>query len=135
MTESELKWLRPFPAATILAIVGDIRRFPTQGHFAAFNGTAPLEASSGEVKRHRLNRGGNRDLNNVLHIAAVVQITKPTKGQAFYRRKLAEGKSKQEALRALKRQLSDVVYRRLKADARRHEEVRGRTSGNETLSA
>lgn len=134
-TLTQLDGIATVNAATILAIVGDIRRFPTEGHFAAFNGTAPLEASSGEVKRHRLNRGGNRDLNNVLHIAAVVQITKPTKGQAFYRRKLAEGKSRQEALRALKRQLSDVVYRRVKADARRHEEVRGRTSGNETLSA
>ena len=134
-TLSDVHGIATVAAATILAIAGEVGRFPTAGHFAAFNGTAPLDASSGEVKRHRLNRGGNRELNSVLHIIAVCQISKPTDGQVYYRRKLAEGKGKQEALRALKRQLSDVVYRRLQADARQLKAVRGGTSGNETLSA
>lgn len=134
-TLTQVHGIATIGAATILAITGEVGRFATAGHFAAFNGTAPLDASSGEIRRHRLNRGGNRELNSVLHVIAVCQISKPTLGQAYYRRKLADGKSKQEALRALKRQLSDVVYRRLQADARQLEAVRGRTSGNETLSA
>jgi transposase len=85
-TLTEIHGIATIGAATILAITGDVGRFPTAGHFAAFNGTVPLDASSGEVKRHRLNRGGNHALNSVLHIAAVAQISKPTKGQIFYRR-------------------------------------------------
>ena len=109
--------------------------FPTAGHFAAFNGTAPLEASSGDVRRHRLSRRGNRDLNKVLHIAAVTQLSRDTAGRAFYRRKLAEGKTRGEAKRALKRQLSDVVYRRLNADDRRRKQIRGGHPGTRPSSA
>ena len=93
-----------------------MRRFATRHQFAAHNGTAPIEASSGEVVRHRLSRAGNRKLNHALHLIAIVQIRHPTAGQAYYRRKLAEGKSRNKALRCLKRRLSDAVYRQLLAD-------------------
>jgi transposase len=119
-------------AATIIAIVGDVHRFPTRGHFAAFNGTAPLDASSGDVVRHRPNRGGNRQINKVIHVAAVSQIRNGAQGRDHYLRKLAEGKGRGEAMRSLKRQLSDVIYRRLVADARRREAVREGQRENET---
>ena len=68
--------------------------------------------------RHRLSRAGNRRLNNALHMAAVTQIRNNTEGRAYYLRKIAEGKTKKEALRCLKRRISDVVYRQLVADER-----------------
>jgi transposase len=108
----------PVLAATFLGEVGDIRRFPSKHHFAAHTGTAPLEASSGQVIRHRLSRAGDRKLNHALYMMAMVQIRRPNAGQAYYQRKLAEGKSPKEALRCLKRRLSDAVYRCLLADAR-----------------
>jgi transposase len=122
-------------AATMIAAVGDIGRFPSAGHFAAFNGTAPLEASSGDIHRHRLSRQGNRQLNAVLHIAAVTQIRHDTPGRTYYRRKLAEHKTPGEARRALKRQLSNVVYRHLLTDARAREAVRGGQTGTRLASA
>jgi transposase len=122
-------------AATILAIVGDVGRFRTAGHFAAYNGTAPIEASSGDIKRHRLNQGGNRQLNRVIHVAAVTQVRHDGPGRAYWQRKLTERKTNSEAMRALKRQLSDVVYRRLLADARRREAARGRQTGTRLASA
>ena len=106
----------PVLAATFLGEVGDDRRFPTKHHFAAHTGTAPLEASSGQVIRHRLSRAGDRKLNHALYMMAMVQVRRPSAGQAYYRRKLAEGKSPKEALRCLKRRLSDAVYRCLLAD-------------------
>jgi transposase len=106
----------PVLAATFLGEVGDIRRFPSKHHFAAHTGTAPLEASSGQVVRHRLSRAGDRKLNHALYMMAMVQVRRPSAGQAYYRRKLAEGKSPKEALRCLKRRLSDAVYRCLLAD-------------------
>jgi transposase len=107
----------PAGAARILGDVGDVTRFPDRNHFASWTGTAPLDASSGDQIRHRLSRAGNRRLNHVLHIAAIVQIRHDTEGRAYYRRKLAEAKTPMEALRCLKRRLSDVVYRQLVADA------------------
>jgi transposase len=115
----ELFGVGPILAAKLLGEVGDIGRFATKHRFAAHNGTAPIEASSGQVVRHRLSRAGNRKLNHALHLIAIVQIRHPTAGQAYYRRKLAEGKSPKEALRCLKRRLSDVVYRQLLADQQR----------------
>ena len=109
----------PAGAARILADVGDVARFADRNRFASWTGTAPLDASSGEQIRHRLSRAGNRRMNHVLHIAAIVQIRHDTEGRAYYRRKLAAGKTPMEALRCLKRRLSDVVYRQLVADARR----------------
>ena len=94
-----------------------MRRFPDRNHFASWTGTAPLDASSGAQIRHRLSRAGNRRLNHVLYIAAFVQLRHDTPGRAYYRRKLAAGKTPMEAMRCLKRRLSDVVYRQLHADS------------------
>ncbi len=112
----DLYGVGPAGAARILADVGDVARFPDRNHFASWTGTAPLDASSGEQIRHRLSRAGNRRLNHVLHIAAIVQIRHDTAGRAYYRRKLADGKTPMEALRCLKRRLSDAVYRQLVSD-------------------
>ncbi|WP_394619080.1 IS110 family transposase [Lentzea sp. JNUCC 0626] len=108
----------PSSAARILGDVGDIGRFPDRGRFASWNGTAPIDASSGEHQRHRLSRAGNRRINRVLHIMAIVQLRNDTPGRAYYRRKLADGKSPREAIRCLKRRLSDTVYKRLVTDAK-----------------
>jgi transposase len=107
----------PAGAARVLADVGDVARFADRNRFASWTGTAPLDASSGEQTRHRLSRAGNRRMNHVLHVAAIVQIRHDTEGRAYYRRKLAAGKTPMEALRCLKKRLSDVVYRQLVADA------------------
>jgi transposase len=109
----------PILAAVIIGHTGHVRRFPTAGHYARYNATAPIEASSGPKVRHRLNPRGNRHLNHALHMAAVTQIRNDTPGRAYLDRKLAEGKTKKEAMRALKRRISDAVYRQLLADARR----------------
>ena len=101
----------------VLAEVGDVGRFPTKDHFATYNGTAPIDVSSGEQVRHRLSGSGNRRVNHALHIVAVVQIRNPkSEGHAYYERKRTEGKTSKEALRCLKRRLSDVIYRQLVAD-------------------
>lgn len=109
----------PLTAAIIIGRVGDIGRFPTSGHFARHNGTAPIEASSGPKKRHRLNPRGDRQLNHAIHMAAVTQVGHDTPGRVYYLRKQAEGKTRKEAMRALKRHISDAVYQRLVADIRR----------------
>ena len=107
----------PAGAARILADVGDVARFADRNRFASWTGTAPIDASSGAQIRHRLSRAGNRRINHVLYIAAVCQIRHDTPGRAYYRRKLAEGKTPLEALRCLRRRLSDMVFRQLVADA------------------
>src|SRR6266566_3360582 len=105
------------------AVIGDVRhvsRFPNRDHFAAYNGTAPIEVSSGGRKIYRLSRRGNRRLNHAIHMAAVTQIRyRHSAGRAYYDKKLAEGKTPKEALRCLKRQISDAIYACLQADARR----------------
>ena len=103
-------------AAKVLGHVGDVSRFGSADRFASYSGTAPIEVSSGEVRRHRLSRNGNRALNNALHLAARVQTMHAGPGRDHYERKLAEHKSSREALRSLKRQLAKVVYRHLVAD-------------------
>ncbi len=115
---TELYGIGPSGAARLIGDIGDIHRFRTAAHFASWNGTAPLEASSGDQRRHRLSRAGNRRINRVLHTMAVVQLRRDTPGRAYYRRRLTEGKTTMEALRALKRHLSDVVYRRMLHDAK-----------------
>ncbi|WP_331747111.1 IS110 family transposase (plasmid) [Streptomyces sp. NBC_00853] len=105
-------------AAKILGHIGDVSRFPTEHHFASYTGSAPLDASSGKNVRHRLNTGGNRALNSALHIIAICQIRDGGRGQEYYRRKITEGKTPAEARRALKRRLSNVVYRLMKRDHR-----------------
>lgn len=107
----------PVIAARILAEVGDVERFATKHRFASYNGTAPIDVSSGEQTRHRLSRSGNRRLNHALHMAAVTQLRFPhSEGRRYYERKRLEGKTPKEALRCLKRRLSDVVYRQLTID-------------------
>jgi transposase len=115
-TLSEIFGVGPILAATILGTVGDVSRFPTKAHFASYSGTAPVEASSGNVVRHRLSLGGNRKLNYALHMVATSQARSDAPGGAYYRKKLAEGKSSKEALRCLKRRISDAVYKSLVAD-------------------
>ena len=117
-TVTEVFGIGPLMAAIILGRTGDIRRFPTSGHFARHNGTAPIEASSGPKARHRLNPRGDRQLNHAIHMAAVTQVRNDTPGRAFYLRKQAEGKTRKEAMRALKRHISDAVYHRLIDDTR-----------------
>jgi transposase len=110
----------PVVAGLLIGYSGDMGRFPTRHHYAAYNGTAPIDASSGSKKRHRLNPRGNRMLNHALHLIAITQLRYPsTEGRVYYERKLTEGKSKKEAIRSLKRRLSDVVYRHLIADQQR----------------
>src|SRR5215210_5279946 len=115
-TLTEIFGVGPILAATILGTVGDVARFPTKAHFASYSGTAPVEASSGQVVRHRLSLGGNRKLNYALHMAATSQARSDAPGGAYYRKKLDEGKSRKEALRCLKRRISDAVFRSLAAD-------------------
>jgi transposase len=109
----------PSGAARLLGDVGNIARFADKGRFASWNGTAPLDASSGDQVRHRLSRAGNRRINRVLHIMAIVALRSDTEGRAYYRRKLAAGKTTMEALRCLKRRLSDIAYQQMRADAKR----------------
>ena len=114
----DLRGVGPVVAARVLADVGDIARFADRNRFASWTGTAPIEASSGEIVRHRLSRAGNRRLNHMIHIAATTQIRLVTPGRAYYRRKLAAGKTRAEAMRCLKRRISDALYRQLLADAK-----------------
>jgi transposase len=116
-TLTEIFGVGPILAATILGTVGDVARFPTKAHFASYAGTAPVEASSGEVVRHRLSLAGNRKLNYALHMVAVCQARSDARGGAYYRKKIAEGKSRKEALRCLKRRVSDAVFRCLMTDS------------------
>jgi transposase len=115
-TVTEIHGVGPVVATYLLGHTGEISRFPSAGHYARYNGTAPIEASSGPTKRHRLNPRGNRQLNHALHMAAVTQVRNDTPGRAYYLRKQAEGQSRKEAMRALKRRISDAVYRQLLAD-------------------
>jgi transposase len=116
-TLTEIFGIGPILAARIIGTVGDVARFPTKAHFASYSGTAPLEASSGEVVRHRLSLAGNRKLNYALHMVAVCQARSDARGGTYYRKKMAEGKSRKEALRCLKRRVSDAVFRNLVADS------------------
>jgi transposase len=116
-TLTEIFGVGPILAARIIGAVGDVGRFPSKGHFASYSGTAPLEASSGKVLRHRLSLAGNRKLNYALHMVAVCQARSDARGGAYYRKKLAEGKARKEALRCLKRRVSDAVFRSLLADS------------------
>jgi transposase len=110
----------PVTAATIIGVTGEVSRIHTPDRFAACNGTAPVEVSSGERKIWRLPLRGNRRLNHALHTAAVTQIRYPhSEGRAYYEKKIAEGKTGKEALRALKRRLSDATFARLQAGAAR----------------
>jgi transposase len=104
-------------AAKILAETADVRRFKSKDAFARHNGTAPLPVWSGNRVRHRLSRTGNRQLNAAVHRIAITQMRCHDGAKAYMERRMANGNTKSEAIRALKRKLSDVVYRTLLADA------------------
>jgi len=125
----DLNGVGPVVAARVLADVGDVARFADRNRFASWTGTAPLDASSGEQTRHRLSRAGNRRMNRMLHIVATTQLRYDSEGRTYYRRKLAAGKTRMEAMRCLKRRLSDAVYRQLIADARLHAALDGTGPG------
>ena len=122
-----LRGIGPSGAGRLLVEVGDITRFPNRDHFASWNGTAPIDASSGDQVRHRLSRAGNRQINRVVHIMATVQLRNPTEGRAYYDRRKAEGKTSMEAMRALKRRLSNIVYKTMLDDTITHAATGART--------
>jgi transposase len=103
-------------AAAVIAHAGDVRRFRDAAAFARFCGAAPILCGSGQTAgRHRLHRGGNRQLNAALYRIAIVQARHYAPARAYLARKIAEGKTPREARRALKRHLANVIYRRLHA--------------------
>ncbi len=115
-TLTEIFGMGPILAAKIIGLIGNVDRFPSKGHFASYAGVAPIEVSSGEVMRHRLSLAGNRRLNHALHMIAINQVRYRGEGGVYYRRKMAEGKTHREAMRCLKRRVSDAVFKRLRAD-------------------
>jgi len=115
-TVTDVYGVGPVVAAFLIGYTSNVGRFASADHYAAYNGTAPVEVSSAGKKRHRLSMRGNRVLNHAIHMAAVTQIRHDTPGRIYYDKKQAEGKTRKEALRALKRRISDVVYRKLVAD-------------------
>ena len=114
---TKLYGLGPVNTARILGEVGDVARFRSRHHFASYNGTAPTEHSSAGPCPPRVNTKGNRKLNHAIHIAAVTQVRSTTSaGHAYFDRKRAQGKTDKEAMRALKRRISDAIYRQLVDD-------------------
>lgn len=112
----EMAGVGALTAAKIVGEVADVRRFRSKDAFARHNGTAPLPVWSGNRVRHRLSRTGNRQLNAALHRIAVTQMRMHDDAKTYLERRMSAGNTKTEAIRALKRKLSDVVYRRLLAD-------------------
>jgi transposase len=106
----------PLSAAKLLSEIGPIGRFRSDAQLARHAGVAPLEASSGKQRRHRLDRGGNRQLNCALHRIAITQGRVHGPARAYLERKQSEGKSRREAIRCLKRQLARIVYTTLKSE-------------------
>lgn len=121
-TLPEVQGIGTILAAKIIGHSGDITRFESKSHFASYTGTAPVEASSGDIRRHRLNRAGNRQLNTALHTAAIVQTRDGGLGRVHYDRKISQLKTPKEAQRSLKRQLANVVYRHLVDDHQRRQQ-------------
>jgi hypothetical protein len=119
-TVTEVFGVGPYVAGTVIGYVVDVGRFADRDHFASYDGTAPIEVSSGGHKVFRLSRRGNRRLNHAVHMAAVTQVRfRPSEGRAYYDRKVKEGKTTKEALRCLKRRVSDAIFAHLVADAKR----------------
>jgi transposase len=117
---TDLFGVGPVLAAIVIGNTGDATRFRNRDHYAAYNGTAPVEFSSAGRVVHRLSRRGNRRLNHAIHMVAICQLRHPhSEGRAYFDRRVAEGKTNKEALRALKRHVSNAVYRQLVTDARR----------------
>jgi transposase len=119
-TLTEVFGVGPVIAATVIGDDRDTARFTNQDRFAAYNGTAPAGVSSGNRTIYRLSLRGNRRLNHAIHMAAVTQVSHQTSsGRTYYDKKIAQGKTPKEALRALKRKVSDAIYKHLKAGATR----------------
>jgi transposase len=119
-TVTELFGVGPILAAMLIGYSGDVRRFANRDHYAAYTGTAPVEFSSGGRIVHRLSERGNRKLNHAIHMVAICQLRQPhCEGRAYFERKVKEGKTSREAIRSLKRHISNAVYRQLVADAKR----------------
>ena len=115
----EVDGIGPVVATRLLGRTGRASRFPTSSAFASYAGVAPVEVASADRARHRLPRGGDRQLNLALHIAALTQVRmRDSLGRAYYDRKIAEGKTRNEAMRCLKRRLADHVWRIMIADER-----------------
>lgn len=104
----------PIGAATLIAEIGHINRFKTNAHLASWAGTAPLDASSGKHQRHRLNRRGNRLVNQILHTAIITQLRHQGPAQHHITHKLTQGKTTQEAIRSAKRHLTRTIHTQLK---------------------
>jgi transposase len=125
----------PMITALTLGEVGDVARFADRNHFASYNGTAPDDKGSAGSPAHCVNIKGNRKLNHAIHMIAITQIRNHNSpGRAYYDRKLTQSKTKKEALRALKRRISDVIYRQLVADAERQAGPGGQTGTTLTAS-
>ena len=122
----------PVVAGTIIGDIGDVSRFPGLDHFAACNGTAPAGVSSGNRKICRLPLRGNRRINHAIHMAAITQLCyKHSPGRAYYDKKTGEGKTHKEALRSLKRRISDAIFARLQAGARQATGARAKGPGGQ----
>ncbi len=115
---TELYGVGPILACELIGYTGDVRRFTARDQFASYAGVAPIELSSGGRIVHRLSRRGNRQLNHAIHMVAICQIRQTdSEGRVYFERKVAEGKTKREAIRSLKRHISNAVYRQLLVDA------------------
>ncbi|WP_446213467.1 transposase [Micromonospora sp. IBSANI012] len=128
----DLTGIGPSGAARLIGDIADIARFTSRAHFASWNGTAPIDASSGDQNRHRLSRAGNRRINRALHIMAIVQLRRDTEGRRYYRRRLAAGKTPMEAPTGTE---AAAVRHRLPADGGRREagqDGSGRTRGGDS---
>jgi transposase len=131
-TVTDVFGVGPVVAGTIIGDIGDASRFPGPDHFAACNGTAPAGVSSGNRKIHRLPLRGNRRINHAIHMAAITQLRyKHSPGRAYYDKKTGEGKTHKEALRCLKRRISDAIFARLQADARQGAAARAKGPGGQ----
>lgn len=118
----QVQGIGPVTAVRLLGRTGRASRFPSAAAFANYAGVAPIEVASGDRARHRLSRSGDRQLNSALHLVAVTQVRMPhSLGCSYFDRKVAEGKTRNEAMRCLKRRLADHVWRLMLADERRHE--------------
>ena len=106
----------PLTAAKLVGQTGGIGRFRSRAAFARHNGTAPVPVWSGNTVRHRLNRGGDRQLNVGLHRITVTQLQRPGPARTYLEKRMAAGDTKTEAIRALRRKISDEAFRRLRQD-------------------
>jgi len=123
----------PIVAGTVLGYVRDVRRFPTRHRFASYNGTAPIEVSSGDRTIYWLSRRGNRQLNHAIHLAAVTQIRhRGSEGRTYYERKIATGMGGRAALRALKRKISDTLYEHMLDDVHTRDKRIGKDPGGQS---